>query len=89
MSSKRVIIDVREPFEYRSGHVEGALNIPPSDLISGVPLLDTLDKDTELIIYCRTGSRSNASIQILKQMGFTNLVNGINAEHVTKNYSDF
>lgn len=86
MSSKRVIIDVREPFEYESGHVEGALNIPPADLISGTSALDTLDKDTEMVIYCRTGSRSNASIQILKQMGFTNLINGINAEHVAKNY---
>ena len=86
MSSKRVIIDVREPLEYESGHVEGALNIPPADLISGTSVLDTLDKDTEMIIYCRTGSRSNASIQILKQMGFTNLINGINAEHVAKNY---
>jgi len=86
MSSRRVIIDVREPFEYESGHVEGALNIPPADLISGISALDRFDKDTELIIYCRTGSRSNASIQILKQMGFTNLINGINAEHVAKNY---
>lgn len=86
MSLKRVIIDVREPFEYESGHVEGALNIPPADLLSGAPVLDTIDKDTEIIVYCRSGSRSNASIQILQQMGFTNLVNGINAGLVTKNY---
>ncbi len=88
MSKKRVIIDVREQFEYESGHVEGALNIPPADLISGSSALENLDRDTELIVYCRTGSRSNASIQILKQKGFTNLVNGINAGHVAKNYSD-
>lgn len=86
MSSKRLIIDVREPFEYESGHVEGALNIPPAELISGTAKLDKIDKDTELIVYCRTGSRSNASIHILKQKGFTNLVNGISAEHVKKNY---
>jgi phage shock protein E len=86
MNSKRVIIDVREPFEYKSGHVEGALNIPPADLISGASALRTLDKDTELIVYCRSGSRANASIQILKQMGFTNLINGINVGNVNKNY---
>ena len=86
MSSKRIIIDVREPFEYESGHVEGALNIPPAELVSGAKALDNVDKDTELVVYCRTGSRSNASIQILKQMGFTNLTNGINAGHVEKNY---
>jgi phage shock protein E len=86
MSLERVIIDVREPFEYESGHIAGALNIPPTALLSGASALDALDKATELIVYCRTGSRSNASIQILKQMGFTNLVNGINADHVAKNY---
>jgi phage shock protein E len=86
MSTKQVIIDVRESLEYQSGHVESAINIPPSELMSGAPQLKDLAKDTELIIYCKTGSRSNVSIQILKQIGFTNLVNGINADHVTKNY---
>lgn len=86
MTSKRLIVDVREPFEYESGHVEGAINLPPADLISGSPILSGVDKDTEIIVYCRTGSRSNASIQILTQLGFTNLVNGINANHVAKKY---
>lgn len=86
MSLERIIIDVREPFEYASGHVEGAINIPPSELMSGAQQLEDLDKNTELIVYCKTGSRSNVSIQVLKQMGFTNLVNGINAGQVTKKY---
>jgi len=81
-----IIIDVREPFEYNTGHVDGALNIPPSELMSGSPLLSNIGKDTEIVVYCKTGSRSNTSIQLLKQMGFTNLVNGINADHVKKNY---
>lgn len=86
MSLKRVIIDVREPFEYESGHVDGAINVPVAALMSGAQELNSVDKDTEMIVYCRTGSRSNASIQILKQMGFTKLINGINADHVAKNY---
>ena len=86
MDPRRIIIDVREPHEYASGHVKGALNIPPAVLISGSSALDGIDRETELVVYCRTGSRSNASIQILKQMGFTNLINGINAGHVEKNY---
>lgn len=79
---KRLIIDVREPYEYETGHVEGAINIPPSKLLEGASELKDIDKDTELIVYCLSGSRSNASINILKQMGFTNLVNGINQNHV-------
>lgn len=84
MSNKPVIIDVREPFEYASGHVEGALNIPPAQLMAGAPELKDVDKDAELIVYCLTGSRSNVAIQMLKRMGFTNLTNGINSAHVTK-----
>ena len=85
-SMNRVIIDVREPSEYQQGHVEGALNIPPAELLAGAKQLDDVAKDSELILYCRSGSRSNASIQILKKMGYTNLVNGINAGHVQKKY---
>jgi rhodanese-related sulfurtransferase len=86
MSSSQLIIDVREPFEYESGHAEGAINIPPADLMANPTELNRINRDTKIIVYCRTGSRSNASIQILKQMGFTNLINGINAGHVTKNH---
>lgn len=83
---ERIIIDVREPYEYQSGHVDGALNIPPAELMAGAKQLDGVAKDTELIVYCKTGSRSNVSIQILQQQGFTNLINGINAGQVTKKY---
>lgn len=86
MNPKRIIIDVREPLEYQAGHAEGAMNMPPAELMAGAPQLKDVAKDTELVLYCRSGSRSNASIQILQQMGFTNLVNGINAGQVTKNY---
>lgn len=82
----RVIIDVREPEEYDEHHVAGAVNIPPSELMAGAKKLEGIAKDTELILYCRTGSRSNVGIQILQQLGFTNLINGINAGHVEKNY---
>lgn len=85
---KRLIIDVREPEEYSRGHVEGAINIPPGELMAGASKLDYIPKDTEIILYCVSGSRSNVSIGILKQMGFTNLVNGINMQHVDAKYSD-
>lgn len=86
MDKKQIIIDVREPNEYASGHVDGAINIPPNALMSGAKALDNLDRNTMLIVYCKTGSRSNVAIELLKQIGFTNVVNGINAGHVEKNY---
>lgn len=86
MNTSRIIIDVREPDEYELSHVKGAVNVPPAELISGATILDNLDKNTELILYCKTGSRSNVAIEILRQKGFKNLINGINAGHVEKNY---
>lgn len=82
----RVIIDVREPEEFAYGHVEGAINIPPAELMAGAKQLANVPKDTELILYCISGSRSNVSMQILKRLGFTNLVNGINAAQVNRKY---
>lgn len=86
MEQNQIIIDVREPDEYANGHIDGALNIPPAEIMAGSKQLANLPKSTRLIVYCVSGSRSNASIQILKQQGFTNLINGINADHVKKNY---
>jgi rhodanese-related sulfurtransferase len=83
---QRVFIDVREPYEYASGHVKGALNIPPSELIAGAKKLSDTPKNTELVLYCVSGSRSNTSIGILHSLGYTNLVNGINKDHVEAKY---
>lgn len=82
----RIIIDVREPLEYRMGHVKGAMNIPPSQMMAGAKKLDDVPKDTELVLYCVSGSRSNASMPYLKQLGFTNIVNGVNKAHVKAKY---
>lgn len=82
----RIFVDVREPFEYATGHVKGAINIPPSKLIAGASKLKDVPKDTEIVLYCLSGSRSNASMHILRQMGYTNLVNGINKQQVKAKY---
>jgi phage shock protein E len=79
-----VVVDVREPQEYATGHVEGAINIPPDKLMAGARELDHLAKDTPLILYCVSGSRSNVSIRILQSLGFTNLTNGINKDQTQK-----
>lgn len=82
----RIIVDVREPSEYASGHVEGAINLPPSELMSGAKALADIPKDTELVLYCVSGSRSNVSKQILERLGYTNVVNGINKQQVRAKY---
>lgn len=82
----RIFIDVREPFEFAMGHVKGALNLPPAALMAGATKLQDVPKDTELVLYCRSGSRSNASMSILSRMGYTNLINGINKDHIRAKY---
>lgn len=82
----RMFIDVREPYEFQTGHVKGAINIPPSELMNGAKQLNDVPKDTELVLYCISGSRSNVSMNILRQMGYTNLVNGINRQQVEAKY---
>ncbi len=81
-----LIIDVREPSEYQRGHVMGAINIPPSEIMEGSPQLSGVEKDTEIVLYCVSGSRSNVSSHILRQQGFTNITNGINAQQVANKY---
>ena len=82
----RTIIDVRGPIEFRAGHVKGAINIPPRKLLAGAGELNDIPKSTELIVYCRTGNRSAASINILKTLGYNNVINGINKDRVEAEY---
>ncbi len=76
------IIDVREPYEYALGHVEGAINIPAGSIMESPAALQGLPKDAKLLLYCRSGSRSEYVMILLKQMGFTNMTNGINKERI-------
>lgn len=78
--TKYTLIDVREPEEFDLGHLDGAINVPSESLMSGVPELKDVPKDTPLLLYCRTGSRSAIALNILKSLGFTNVINGINQQ---------
>ncbi len=82
----RIIIDVREPEEFALGHVEGAINVPPAKLLGDIEELKDIPKKTRIILYCRTGNRSNVAMQILQTKGYINLVNGINQDHVEAKY---
>lgn len=83
----RYFIDVREPEEYNVNHVKGAINIPPASLMNGAPELHNIPRDSELIVYCRSGARSSSATPYLRQLGFTNIVNGINQQQVEARYN--
>ena len=68
-----LLIDVREPDEYRQGHISGAINIPRGMLefkISNEPSLQDLTRP--LLVYCKTSGRAALSVVALQTMGFTN-----------------
>lgn len=79
-----IIIDTREDFEFQQSHVEGAINISPSEFMTGaVPeKLAGVDRNEEIILYCRSGSRSNVAKNILQGFGFSNVTNGVSEGRV-------
>ena len=81
-----VFVDGREPEEFSKGHVDGAINVPPADIMNGAEALKDLPKDANIILYCITGSRSNVSMRFLRDMGFTSVTNGINQARVEAKY---
>jgi rhodanese-related sulfurtransferase len=70
MESKEplVILDVRQPDEFRSGHIAGAKLIPLNELPTRMA---ELPKDTEILCVCRSGARSGAAVGQLNRAGFT------------------
>ena len=82
---KCVVIDVRDPDEYMSEHVKDAVNIPLDRLMEGATELENIPKETSLIVYCQSGGRANVAQDILKNFGFTDIVNGINKANVESN----
>ena len=79
----RKIIDVRESYEFSSGHLDGAINITLSELEADFSIATQgLDKNDEIIVYCRSGSRASFVQAQLLQNGFKNVINGINQQTV-------
>jgi rhodanese-related sulfurtransferase len=66
------LIDVRQPGEYKSGHVPAATNIPLTHLTDRV---SELDPDRRTAVICAGGYRSSAATSILARLGFKNLFN--------------
>lgn len=68
-----VLVDVREPDEFSSGHLAGAINIPVGEIESQT---DQLPKDLSgIIVYCRSGRRSAAAAGLLIKQGYENVYN--------------
>ena len=68
-----ILLDVRTPQEYREGHIQGSINIPVQSIAKGEAPSD--NKDTQIFVYCHSGSRSRQAVSVLKGMGYSNAKN--------------
>lgn len=68
------ILDVRQPEELAEGAVPNSTMIPLGELEDRIGELDAY-KDSEIVVYCRSGARSANACMFLQMLGFTNAVN--------------
>jgi rhodanese-related sulfurtransferase len=61
------LIDVREPYEWEAGHVEGARHIELERVASKA---DTIDKEKPVVFYCRLGARSGMAANAFRRAGY-------------------
>jgi rhodanese-related sulfurtransferase len=76
------VIDVREPQEYATGHLPGAVNIPRGMLefeistnphVGGVTDPALADRSRHIVLYCLTGGRAALAAAALQELGYSNV----------------
>ncbi len=67
------VVDVRTPAEFMDGAYPGAVNIPLSILPLRMSELEP--KDKPIVLYCASGARSGQAARLLRQAGFTDVIN--------------
>ena len=74
VAAEKVWIDVRTPEEYQSDHIDGDVNMPLQTL-KPEELATKYGKDTEIMLYRRSGNRAGQAKQQLEAAGFTKVTN--------------
>ena len=67
-----VVLDVRTVDEFAAGHVPGARNVPHDQVEARLAELDEL-RDLDVVVYCRSGRRTQFALGVLRAHGFTRL----------------
>ena len=68
-----LILDVREQEEYDSGHIPGAVLLPVGTITEESAAQVIPEKDTAVLVYCRSGNRSKTAAQALAELGYTGI----------------
>ena len=68
-----IILDVREQDEYDSGHIPGAVLLPVGTIDETTAAEVIPEKDSTVLVYCRSGNRSKTASAALAELGYTNI----------------
>lgn len=68
-----VVLDVRTAAEFAAGHVPGARNVSHDELPARLGELAAL-RDKQVVLYCRSGRRTEIAEDTLRKAGFTKLL---------------
>ena len=63
------ILDVREPYEWVAGHIEGAVHVPLGQVMGGAGL-EGIATERPVAVVCRVGNRSELATLILRARGY-------------------
>ena len=74
MDNDVIILDVREAYEFSSGHIKNAINLPLGRVQNGITKV-TSDKEKTILVYCLSGSRSGSAARSLHSLGYNNAHN--------------
>ena len=68
-----IVLDVREQSEYDSGHIPGAVLLPVGSIDEETAAAVIPEKDSTVLVYCRSGNRSKTASSTLAGLGYTNV----------------
>ena len=72
VKNKKFLLDVREDYEYEAGHIKGAVNMPLREILMKK---DSLPKNEDIYVYCRSNHRSLDATNFMRTLGFTKVHN--------------
>lgn len=75
LSPSTLVIDVRSPAEFASGHLEGATNLP-LDRLAGLCAQALPDHQADIVVYCAAGGRSAMACRMLGELGYRRVRDG-------------
>lgn len=68
-----IILDVREQSEYDGGHIPGAVLLPVGTIDEDTAAAVIPEKNSTVLVYCRSGNRSKAAASALAELGYTGI----------------